>query len=154
MTHRDAFRVLHVDGSAVTDQPLGGLDVFDGVERCISVFVGYIDIPSWCSGQRRECGKLDDGEVRDTLRHKIFENSDMAVGSRSVPGSVIHIRRNWRCHNQSRAALTLVCTCTGQGRLEIRLDQKIRVHAHEKTEKFSRPCCSINSFKNSPGLDC
>lgn len=46
MTYRRAFRVPHVDGGAVTDQPLGGLDIFDSIERRISVFVGYIDVPS------------------------------------------------------------------------------------------------------------
>jgi len=48
-TYRCAFRVPHIDGGAVADQPLGGFDVFDSIERCISVFVGYIDVTSWDS---------------------------------------------------------------------------------------------------------
>lgn len=46
VTYGDAFRVARVDGGAVVDQPLRGLYIFDSIERRISVFVGYIDVPS------------------------------------------------------------------------------------------------------------
>lgn len=97
-------------------------------------------------GQRRRCGRLGEREVRDTLRHQILENFDVAVGGSSMPDGEICVKRNWRCHNQLRPALTSVCTCMGRARLEIRLDQKIRI-THGGAEKYSRLCCSINSLK-------
>jgi len=45
-TYRYAFGVLDVDDGAVSDQPLGGFDVFDTIERRISVPVGYIHVPT------------------------------------------------------------------------------------------------------------
>ena len=63
--------------------------------------------------------------MRETSRDQILEKFHVAVGSRSMPDSVNYVRRN--CYKQLRAALTLVCTCTGQGHLEIRLDRKIRI---------------------------
>lgn len=68
-----------------------------------------------------------DGEVRETSRDQIFEKFYVAIRSRSMPGSVNYVRRNRNCHDQPRAALTLVCTCMDQGYLEIRLDRKIRI---------------------------
>jgi len=65
--------------------------------------------------------------VRETSRDQILEKFYVAIGSRSVPGSVNYVRRNRGCYDQLRIALTLVCTCTGQGHLEIRLDRKIRI---------------------------
>ena len=65
--------------------------------------------------------------MRDTSRDQILENFDVAIGSSGMPGGVMYIRRNRNCYDHPRAALTWVCTCMGQGHLEIRLDREIRI---------------------------
>ena len=126
------------------------------MERRISIFIGNVDVPSWSSVpllSEMQRGKPDEQEARVTLGHQILENFNVTIGSGGMPGSVISVRVNQRCHNQPKPALTSACMCMGLGCLVIRLDQKIRA-AHTRNPRKSRDLAvrSVPSEKSNVRL--
>lgn len=127
--------------------------VWSGVSPSSSVMLTFPPGVRFRCCQRCGRGKRDEQEARVTLGHQIFENFDVTVGSGGMPGSVISIKVNQRCHNQPKTALTWACMCMGQGCLVIRLDQKIRA-THARNPRKSRDLAvrSVPSEKSNVRL--